>query len=256
MTSSSVNPLFTTMVVVVVNPLNPMNLRYFTLLMIFFSLSVVGQKSIHNLWTAALQEHVDDNGNVNYKSWKEDTTYLDNYIQTLEDNPPTEVWSKNDSLAYFINAYNAVTIKLILDNYPLKSIKNLIIPWRLKRFSLNGKKISLNDIEHGILRKMDEPRIHFAINCASASCPKLINIAFESHTMETQLEKVTHDFINDPKKNKISEKKIQLSRIFQWFNADFGNKKERIAFIRKYADQPFDENPKVSFLTYDWLLNE
>lgn len=104
MTSSSVNLLFTTMVVVVVNTLNPMNLRYITLLMLLFSLSVVAQKSIHNLWTAALQEHVDDDGNVNYKNWKEDTTYLDNYIQTLEDNAPTEVWSKNDSLAYFINA--------------------------------------------------------------------------------------------------------------------------------------------------------
>ena len=170
MTSSSVNLLFTTMVLVVVNTLNPMNLRYITLLMLLFSLSVVAQKSIHNLWTAALQEHVDDDGNVNYKSWKEDSTYLDNYIQTLEDNPPAEVWSKNDSLAYFINAYNAVTVKLILDNYPLKSIKNLITPWRLKRFTLDGKKISLNDIEHEILRKMNEPRIHFAINCASASC--------------------------------------------------------------------------------------
>ena len=256
MTSSSVNLVFTTMVVVVVNTLNPMNLRYITLLMLLFSLSVVAQKSIHNLWTAALQEHVDDDGNVNYKSWKEDTTYLDNYIQTLEDNPPTEVWSKNDSLAYFINAYNAVTVKLILDNYPLKSIKNLITPWRLKRFTLDGKKISLNNIEHEILRKMNEPRIHFTINCASASCPKLINVAFESHTMETQLEEVTRDFINDPERNKISEKKIQLSRIFQWFDADFGNKKERIAFIRKYANQSFGENPKVSFLTYDWLLND
>lgn len=143
-----------------------------------------------------------------------------------------------------------------MDNYPLKSIKNLITPWRLKRFTLNGKKISLNNIEHEILRKMNDPRIHFAINCASASCPKLINVAFESHTMETQLEEVTRDFINDPERNKISEKKIQLSRIFQWFDTDFGNKKERIAFIRKYADQPFVENPKVSFLTYDWLLND
>ena len=217
---------------------------------------VVGQKSKHNLWTCALQEHVDDDGNVNYKSWKKDTTYLDNYLQTLEENPPVEAWSKSDSLAYFINAYNAVTVKLILDKYPLKSIRNLVTPWRFKRFTLNGEKVSLNHIEHEILRKMNEPRIHFAINCASASCPKLINVAFESHTMEKQLEQVTRDFINDPKRNKLSEKKIEISRIFQWFSDDFGNKKERIAFIRKYANQPFNENPKVSFLTYDWQLNE
>jgi len=219
-------------------------------------MSVVGQKSMHNLWTSALQEHVDDDGNVNYKSWKKDTTYLDNYLQTLEENPPVEAWSKSDSLAYFINAYNAVTVKLILDKYPLKSIRNLVTPWRFKRFTLNGEKVSLNHIEHEILRKMNEPRIHFAINCASASCPKLINVAFESHTMEKQLEQVTRDFINDPKRNKLSEKKIEISRIFQWFSDDFGNKKERIAFIRKYANQPFNENPKVDFFTYDWQLNE
>ncbi|MDB2672328.1 DUF547 domain-containing protein [Flavobacteriaceae bacterium] len=233
-----------------------MNIRYITGIMLFLSLSVVGQKSMHNLWTAALQEHVDDDGNVNYKSWKKDTTYLDNYLQTLEENPPVEAWSKSDSLAYFINAYNAVTVKLILDKYPLKSIWNLVTPWRFKRFTLNGEKVSLNHIEHEILRKMNEPRIHFAINCASASCPKLINVAFESHTMEKQLEQVTRDFINDPKRNKLSEKKIEISRIFQWFSDDFGNKKERIAFIRKYANQPFNENPKVDFLTYDWQLNE
>ena len=233
-----------------------MNLRYITGIMLFLSLSVVGQKSMHNLWTSALQEHVDDDGNVNYKSWKKDTTYLDNYLQTLEENPPVEAWSKSDSLAYFINAYNAVTVKLILDKYPLKSIRNLVTPWRFKRFTLNGEKVSLNHIEHEILRKMNEPRIHFAINCASASCPKLINVAFESHTMEKQLEQVTRNFINDPKRNKLNEKKIEISRIFQWFSDDFGNKKERIAFIRKYANQPFNENPKVDFLTYDWQLNE
>ena len=233
-----------------------MNLRYITRIMLFLSLSVVGQKSMHNLWTSALQEHVDDDGNVNYKSWKKDTTYLDNYLQTLEENPPVEAWSKSDSLAYFINAYNAVTVKLILDKYPLKSIRNLVTPWRFKRFTLNGEKVSLNHIEHEILRKMNEPRMHFAINCASASCPKLINVAFESHTMEKQLEQVTRDFINNPKRNKLSEKKIEISRIFQWFSDDFGNKKERIAFIRKYANQPFNENPKVDFLTYNWQLNE
>lgn len=230
--------------------------RNLIIVLLLFSLAAFGQKSKHALWTAALQEHVDKNGNVDYKSWKKDTSYLDNYIQTLEENPPAEMWSKNDSLAYFINAYNAVTVKLILDNYPIRSIRNLVTPWRFKRFTLNGKKVSLNHIEHEILRKMNEPRIHFAINCASASCPKLINSAFESHTMQTQLEAVTRDFINDPKRNIISDKKIQISKIFQWFGSDFGNKKERIAFIRKYAEQAFNEHPKVNFLNYDWKLNE
>lgn len=226
------------------------------LLLLCFNSTLTAQKSIHSLWSTALKEHVDEAGHVNYAKWKEDTTLLDDYITSLEENPPAEFWSRNDSLAYFINAYNAVTVKLILDHYPLKSIRKLITPWRFKRFELEGEKISLNHIEHQILRKMNEPRIHFAINCASASCPKLFNTAFYAHTMEEQLEEATTLFINDPLRNQLSKKEMAISRIFQWFASDFGSKKERHSFIRKYATQPIDKNAKVRFLNYDWQLNE
>ncbi len=103
---------------------------------------------------------------------------------------------------------------------------------------------------------MNEPRIHFAINCASASCPKLLNTAFYSHTMEKQLEAVTYDFINDEKRNKLTEKEMSVSRIFQWFAGDFGSKKERHAFIRNYAQGTVAKNAKIRFLDYDWSLNE
>ena len=102
---------------------------------------------------------------------------------------------------------------------------------------------------------MEEPRIHFAINCASASCPKLLNKAFYSHIMEKQLEAATKDFINDKKRNSIGEKEMSISRIFQWFVGDFGTKKERLAFIRGYAQEPVDKNAKLRFLNYDWSLN-
>lgn len=222
----------------------------------FFSLQLSAQKNIHELWTSELQRYVDNQGNVDYKNWKKDPSMLLAYLKSLEENPPQDYWTKNDSLAYFINAYNAATVKLILDHYPLKSIRKLITPWRFKLFSLNDKKVSLNHIEHAILREMDEPRIHFAINCASASCPKLLNRAFYAHTLKKQLEEVTRDFINDPKRNKITKNKISLSRIFQWFAKDFGNKKERLAFIQHYAQQPIDDKAKVMFLNYDWQLNE
>ena len=227
-----------------------------TSIFLLLSFALIGQKNIHEQWTNALKTFVDKDGNVNYAKWKNDTIALDSYISSLEENPPAEYWSKNDSLAYFINAYNAVTVKLILDNYPLKSIRKLITPWRFKRFNLDGKKVSLNHIEHEILRKMEEPRIHFAINCASVSCPKLLNKAFYSHSMEKQLEAVTTDFINDEKRNILSVKEMEISRIFQWFAGDFGSKKERHAFIRKYAKQPVAKNAKVRFLNYDWGLNE
>lgn len=214
------------------------------------------QKNIHELWTNELQRYVDKQGNVNYETWKKNPQKLVDYLKTLEENPPQEYWTKNDSLAYFINVYNAATVKLILDNYPLKSIRHLITPWRFKVFQLHDKKVSLNHIEHEILRKMNEPRIHFAINCASASCPKLLNKAFYSHTMGKQLKEATIEFINDPKRNQITKDKLYLSRIFQWFAKDFGTKKERLAFINKHAPQPIDAHAKVKFLNYDWQLNE
>lgn len=229
---------------------------FLTTFFLLLTFGLVAQKNMHEQWTAALKNYVDAAGDVNYAEWSKDTTSLDNYIRSLEETPPAAYWSKNDSLAYFINAYNAVTVKLILDNYPIKSIRKLITPWRFKRFKLNGKKVSLNHLEHDILRKMKEPRIHFAINCASASCPKLLNKAFYSHTIESQLEEVTKAFINDEKRNLIDEKEMSLSRIFQWFAGDFGTKKERHAFIRRYAHQPVAKDAKVRFLDYDWSLNE
>ena len=213
-------------------------------------------KGIHASWNVLLQQYVDADGNVDYRSWKKSQTDLDKYIQLLEKTPPANYWDKNDSLAYFINAYNAVTIKLILDNYPLKSIRDIKDPWDSKSLNLPNNSLTLNDIEHKVLRKMDDPRIHFAINCASASCPQLSNEAFRASKVQKQLEEATALFINDTSKNQISEKNIGLSKIFLWFSKDFGSKKERIAFIQKYSQKPFKDNAKIKYQEYDWSLNE
>lgn len=213
-------------------------------------------KGIHASWNVLLQQYVDADENVDYRSWKKSQTDLDKYIQLLEKTPPANYWDKNDSLAYFINAYNAVTVKLILDNYPLKSIRDIKDPWDSKSLNLPNNNLTLNDIEHKVLRKMDDPRIHFAINCASASCPQLSNEAFRASKVQKQLEEATALFINDTSKNQISEKNIGLSKIFLWFSKDFGSKKERIAFIQKYSQKPFKDNAKIKYQEYDWSLNE
>ena len=213
-------------------------------------------KGIHASWNVLLQQYVDADGNVDYRSWKKSQTDLDKYIQLLEKTPPANYWDKNDSLAYFINAYNAVTVKLILDNYPLKSIRDIKDPWDSKSLNLPNNRLTLNDIEHKVLRKMDDPRIHFAINCASASCPQLSNEAFRASKVQKQLEEATALFINDTSKNQISEKNIGLSKIFLWFSKDFGSKKERIAFIQKYSQKPIKDNAKIKYQEYDWSLNE
>jgi len=228
----------------------------FFILFFFTSNILISQKNIHDIWDSELKKYVDKEGNVNYRLWKKNSKLLETYLINLENNPPINQWTKNDSLAYFINAYNAVTVKLILDNYPLRSIKDLIIPWWLKRFKLNSEKITLNFIEHKILRKMDDPRIHFAINCASRSCPKLQNVAYYSHKLENQLNDAAIEFINDQTKNKINANRLMLSKIFSWFKDDFGNRIQLLKFVNKYSKIKILENARIEYLNYDWNLNE
>lgn len=220
------------------------------------TLTESSNRNVHIPWDALLKDYVSSTGSVDYLSWKNDTEGLESYIYALEQRTPTTNWSKESKLAYWINAYNAVTVKLILDNYPLKSIRDLEDPWDRKLFSTGDSEYSLNQIEHEILRKMDEPRIHFAINCASISCPKLQKDAFFAHSMEKQLEKATYEFLNDETRNVISEDLLLLSKVFQWFEKDFGDLKQKIQFVDKYTVVKVSLNAKVRYVAYDWNLNE
>ena len=220
-----------------------------------FSLHVVAQKNIHHRWNTQLQKYVSETGQVDYQSWQKDQAPLIAYLNTLAQFPPQEEDSKNQKLAYWINAYNALTVLLILENYPLNSIKDIQSPWDQNVFQIGDKNYSLGDIEHKILRKMDEPRIHFAINCASGSCPKLANRAYQEKQLEQQLAKATQDFLRDPTKNYLLKDRLELSKIFLWFGRDFGNKKELLEFISTYSGIKLDQ-PKIDYKPYDWKLNE
>jgi len=202
-----------------------------------------------------LEKYVDTLGQVDYQNWLKEKDQLDAYLQTLEKLPPLEQASKEAKLAFWINAYNALTVQLILENYPLKSIRDLDKPWDTICFQLKGKSYTLGAIEHEILRKMNEPRIHFAINCASASCPQLLNQAYREKQLETQLTERTRVFLMDTTKNKLQTDRIELSRIFLWFGNDFGSKEERLEFISNYSGMNL-ERPKIDYLPYDWSLNE
>ncbi len=214
--------------------------------------TTVDHKSWHNL----LQKHVSPEGNVDYRGFQNDVAELDSYLSDLSSNAPTENWSKEEKLAYWINAYNAFTVKLILDNYPVASIKDISRPWDQDFFKIGGEDFDLNTIEHTILRKMDEPRIHFAIVCASASCPKLINEAYEADTLEKQLSEVTRDFLADTRRNRITPDRLELSKIFSWFDKDFKEEGTLIEFLQPYTEVKVSKKAKVSYLTYDWSLNE
>ncbi|WP_298487542.1 DUF547 domain-containing protein [uncultured Maribacter sp.] len=237
-----------------------MQLYSYTFLLIFslFSNLVNGQtnKIDHSSWDTLLKTHVDANGNVDYEGFFKDTITLSNYISELGSNPTSNTANKNEKLAYYINLYNAATVQLILDNYPTKSIKNIVKPWDKQWIKVGNKTLSLGDIEHKILRKMEEPRIHFAINCASFSCPILKNEAFIASKMEAQLEQATKDFINDPKRNILSISKIEISQIFKWFKKDFTTKGTIVDFIKPYTTTNLSKKTSVKYLDYNWSLNE
>jgi len=233
------------------------NIRIGIMLMVMGTLTLHAQgKSIHDLWESQLTEFVSKDGKVNYKAWKNERRVLDDYISVLAENSPKANWKKNDLLAYWINAYNALTVQLILDHYPLNSIKDIPKRWSLEVFTAGGETYSLNDIEHKILRKLDEKRIHFAINCASASCPNLYREAFKGAKLEYQLETVTRKFFQDPTKNRFEDDKVRLSKILLWFIQDFGFKKEKLAFISRYSPTPLNTDVSIRYLPYDWTLNE
>ncbi len=210
----------------------------------------------HQKWHTLLQKHVSDKGNVDYQGFKKDAKALQVYLDELAANVPQKSWSRNAILAYWINAYNAYTVKLILDNYPVKSIKDIKDPWGKKFFTLGTKKYSLEEIEHEILRKMNEPRIHFAINCASFSCPNLSNQAYTETKLETQLEAGAKAFVNDKTKNTISKDKIEISKIFDWFSGDFKTKGSIIDYLNQYSVIKINKNAKVKFKDYNWSLND
>ena len=213
-------------------------------------------KPDHAIWNTLLKNHVDENGNVNYTDFKQNGAQLDNYLSHLAQHPPSQTWSREDSLAYYINLYNAATVKLIVDHYPVASIKDIPNRWGKKWINVGNTILSLDYIEHKILRKMTEPRIHFAINCASYSCPKLLNEAFVAENMEQQLTKVTSDFVNDSTKNRFENGEAQLSKIFKWYRSDFTEDLSLLGYINQYLKNSIGNDADVEYLDYDWSLND
>ncbi len=218
----------------------------------------------HEKWTQLLQKHVSPEGKVNYQGFIDDKKDFEEYLNLLRNNHPNKGWSEKARLAYWINAYNAFTVQLVADHYPVESIKDIKrgIPfvnsvWEVKFIEIEGAKYSLGYIEHKILRKeFDEPRIHFAINCASVSCPRLLDEAFVVEKLDSQLDSQTKEFLADKTKNKIQRSKVELSKIFSWFGKDFKKEGTLVDYINPYTEKNIMQDAKIEFLPYDWNLNE
>jgi hypothetical protein len=211
-----------------------------------------------------LRDHV-ENGVVDYQGFKNEEAKLDRYLKILE-GVDTNRLAPNDQFAFYINAYNAWTIKLILSDYPgIKSIKDLgsvfRSPWKKKISRIDGEVLTLDNIEHDILRpRFKDPRVHFAVNCASKGCPPLRSEPYEGRILNQQLDEMTRAFINQPEMNRLEGHDLYVSSIFKWFSKDFD--KDIIGFFLKYAEEELKkrlvankEKIKIKYLDYDWSLN-
>lgn len=241
----------------------------------------------HAPWTALLRKHVrlvrgGQATQVDYAVFKADRAALKAYLDSLSAVTPAAFagWPKAERQAFLINAYNAFTVELILTRYPdLTSIKDLgglfSSPWKPKWIALLGGKVSLDDIEHAMLRKRgdhDDPRVHFAVNCASIGCPALREEAFVAARLDAQMDEQTLRFMSDRTRNRFNPQRgrLELSKIFDWYGQDFRLGHRGIAslpaFAARYADQladaPADREriraggAPIAYTDYDWTLND
>lgn len=241
---------------------NKLNSAGLILLLFFFSNYVYsenpsGSMLDHNEWTTLLGKYVNTEGMVDYSGFVKEKSQLDSYLKLLGENKPDDSWGKNEALAYWINVYNAFTVDLITNNYPLKSIMDIKNAWDIKFIQIGSKKFSLNEIEHQIIRKeFNEPRIHFALVCAAISCPPLRNEAYSAEKLEQQLQEQTINFINNPVKNIVQSNTAQVSQIFDWFKDDFTKEGTLQEYLNLYSKTKLTSKAKIDYLDYSWELND
>jgi hypothetical protein len=218
----------------------------------------------HSLLAGLLARHVKA-GIVDYKGIQADEAQLDRYLDVLAAVDPATL-AESERFAFYTNAYNAWTIKLILSRYPdVFSIKELgslfASPWKKKIARIDGRLLTLDQIEHDILRaQFKDPRVHFAVNCASKGCPPLQGEPFSGAALDDQLDRAARDFVNDPRFNRLDGDTLWVSKLFDWFAEDFGD--DVIGYIQAYADPPLGDllrekkgRIRVRYLDYDWSLN-
>jgi hypothetical protein len=228
----------------------------------------------HEAWDVLVQRYVDSAGGVDYAHWQAssaDVAALDEYLAQLSRADPGRVAPREARLAFWINAYNAVTIRGILREYPTSSIQNHASRmggyniWRDLLVVVGSHTCSLGQIEHHVLRPLDEPRIHFAIVCASRGCPRLRDRAYTASDLEAQLQENSRAFFSDPSKLDFdsSTGRLKLSPILKWYAADFGTTQtERLQRIAPYVpdgvarELSARHDVQVEYLDYDWSLNE
>ncbi|MEM1403157.1 MAG: DUF547 domain-containing protein [Pseudomonadota bacterium] len=236
-------------------------------------------------WTNLLKEcvvEINDGGGtaVNYDCFAENQSTLNRYLETLSgvDRNAYNTWGRDDQLAYLINAYNAYTVDLILDSWPdiesIRDLGNIVFnsPWKKEFIPLFGETVALDDIEHGMIREagvFDEPRIHFAVNCASIGCPALRREAYHGKEIDAQLEDQVERFLGDRTRNRFEDGELKVTRLFKWYRDDFTTGWRGATSVEEFtllyaevlglneqeAQRLLDGDIDIEYTEYDWALN-
>lgn len=208
-------------------------------------------------YDALLKKYV-SGGGVRYSAWKAnapDMAALEKVIAAVAAENPSS-YPRNEKLAFYINAYNASILSEALQKYPTKSVKDTLFTFfTAKRITVAGEKMSFNHLEKDIIRPLSEPRIHFALNCASRSCPPLRAEVYSAAKLDAQLDEQTRGYVNSDRGVKANGGTAQLSKIFDWYKEDFGGDAGVSAFLKKHRKDKSDFKT-VSYQDYDWGLNE
>lgn len=233
-----------------------------TLILFCISTLIFSQEFDHSTFGALLKKYVDKNGMINYKGFKSDLNF-DQYITSLSKANP-ENFSREEKLAFYINAYNAFVIKNVTDLYPISSPMKVDKFFDKYNFNVAGEEMSLNQIEYDIVLKIEPVLSHFGLVCAAKSCPRLLQKAYSKENVYKLLKSNGKDFLNNPDKNKLDKKNktLYLSEIFDWFRDYFvkryGSLKETVIDFINNSDAKFLEENEINikFKKYDWTLNE
>lgn len=221
---------------------------------------------LHQPWDDLLKRTVQSDGHLNYADLAEHDDQLRGYLQALRRTTPDAGWSRQDQAAFWLNVYNANTVFLAVQYYPVQRLGDIKIKsvggykpvWDAPEVNVGGKLYSLNQIEREILPRLlpQDPRRFLALHCAAVSSPALLPEAYSGPRLDTQLDAQARRFVNDPLRNQLTPEAVQVSSVFDWHAAEFGETSQLIAFLNRYAKTAVAPTATVQYLPYDWSLND
>ena len=211
-------------------------------------------------WQAVLSAYVTDDGGFRYAALQRNAEHrasLDRFVASIGRAHP-DGWSRDARIAFYVNAYNALTVKAVIDRWPVDSVRRVPGFIDRARHRVAGRAMTLNELENDILRRFGEPRIHFAINCASRSCPPLSRRAYTAANLERQLARQTRDFVRRTTRRRGDA--VEVSRIFEWYGEDFGGESGVRRFVASRLDRSLaaaarDDDTPIRYARYDWAIN-